>query len=67
MNTGQSSIASSYGPKKSVSKQVSEYVHLINKIGEAVAKSSKLSSKLGNIEWFTGIYFVYKRFLYERK
>ena len=23
--------------------------------------------KLGNIEWFTGMYFMYKRFIYERK
>ena len=67
VNTGQSSVASSYGPKKPVSKQVAEYIHMINKIGEAVAKTSKLSSKLGNIEWFTGIYFVYKRILFERK
>ena len=36
-------------------------------MGETVAKSSKLSEKLGDIEWFTGIYFIYKRFLYERK
>lgn len=49
MNTGQSSVASSYGPKKPVQKQVAEYMHLINKMGEAVAKSSKISSKLGDI------------------
>lgn len=38
-------------------------MHMINKMGEGVAKSSKISAKLEGIEWFVGIYFVYKRFL----
>lgn len=65
--TVQSEIASSCGPKKPVSKQVAEYIYMINKMGEGVAKSSRISAKLQGVEWFTGIYFVYKRFLYERK
>jgi hypothetical protein len=40
---------------------------MINKMGESVAKSSRISEKLEGIEWFTGIYFIYKRFLFERK
>lgn len=37
---------------------------MINKIGEAVAKSSKLDKKLEGVEWFIGVYFLYKRFLF---
>lgn len=60
-------MGSSYGPKKSVNKIVNEYLLMINKIGEAVAKTSRLDKKLSGIEWFTGIYFLYKRFMLERK
>jgi hypothetical protein len=62
-----SEIASSCGPRKPVAKQVAEYMHMINKMGEGVAKSSRISNKLDGVEWFTGIYFIYKRFLLERK
>lgn len=38
---------------------------MINKMGEAVAKTAKLSKKLDNkLEWYTGVYFLYKRFFY---
>ena len=40
---------------------------MVNKIGEAVAKTSKISKKLQGIEWYIGLYFVYKRFYFERK
>ena len=51
-----------------VSKLVSEYILLVNKMGEAPAKSSNMDqNKFGKIEWFTGMYFLYKRFIYERK
>lgn len=52
---------------KSVSKQVQEYLQMLNKMGESVAKSSKISKKLEPVEWFTGVYFLYKRFMFERK
>lgn len=33
-------------------------------MGEAVAKTAKLSKKLEKIEWYVGVYFLYKRFYY---
>ena len=60
-------MGSSYGSHKSVSKIVNEYMLMINKIGETVAKTSRLDEKLNGIEWFTGVYFLYKRFTLERK
>ncbi len=49
MKTLGSEIASSCGPQKSVSKQVAEYMHMINKMGESVAKSSRVGPKLEGI------------------
>ena len=40
---------------------------MVNKMGEAVAKTAKLAKKLEKIEWYTGVYFLYKRFFLERK
>ena len=40
---------------------------MINKMGEAVAKTAKISKKLQGIDWYVGVYFLYKRFFYERK
>ena len=36
-------------------------------MGEAVAKTAKISKKLQGIDWYVGVYFLYKRFFYERK
>jgi hypothetical protein len=65
MRTGQSN-ASSTG-NKSVRKQIEEYVFMVNKMGEAVAKTSKISKKLEGVDWYTGLYFLYKRFFHERR
>ena len=40
---------------------------MVNKMGEAVAKTAKISKKLQGIDWYVGVYFLYKRFFYERK
>ena len=48
-------------------KQIDEYIYMINKMGEAVAKTAKISKKLQGIDWYVGVYFLYKRFFYERK
>lgn len=48
-HTGQSSVASSYGPNKSVKKTVDEYIFMVNKIGEAVAKTPKVSKKIEGV------------------
>jgi hypothetical protein len=45
MHTNQSN-ASSSNAGKSIRKQIDEYIHMINKMGEAVAKTAKLSKKL---------------------
>jgi len=42
-------------------------MYMVNKMGEAVAKSGKLSKKLEHVDWYVGVYFLYKRFYYERK
>lgn len=47
--TAQSEVPSTCGPKKPVSKQVNEYMYMINKMGESVAKSSRISPKLEGI------------------
>ena len=60
-------MKSSQGSKKPVSKILDEYILMINKIGEAVAKTSRLDKKLEKVEWFVGIFFLYKRFYFERK
>ena len=36
-------------------------------MGEAVAKTAKMSKKLQGVDWYVGVYFLYKRFFYERK
>ena len=48
IKTNQSSNNSMSG-KKSVSKQVNEYLLMINKMGEAAAKSSKIQKKMEGI------------------
>jgi hypothetical protein len=50
-----------------VRKQIEEYVFMVNKMGEAVAKTSKISKKLEGVDWYTGLYFLYKRFFHERR
>jgi hypothetical protein len=42
-------VASSYGPSKSVKKIVDEYIFMVNKIGEAVAKTPKVSKKVEGV------------------
>lgn len=37
---------------------------MVNKMGEAVAKSSKLIKKLEGVQWYVGVYFLYKRFFH---
>lgn len=49
-----------------VNALVDEYVSFINLMGEAVGKSQK-STKGVEVEWFTGVFYIYKRFLRERK
>ena len=53
--------------KQSISTLVNEYLELVNKMGEYVSQTNKISKKLSNVEWFVGVFFLYKRFLYERK
>ena len=65
MKTNQSNTSSS--KNKSVRKQIDEYIYMVNKMGEAVAKTAKISKKLQGIDWYVGVYFLYKRFFYERK
>lgn len=36
-------------------------------MGEAVSKSQKVCKGFVDVEWFTGIYFLYKRFFRERQ
>lgn len=36
-------------------------------MGEAVGKSQKATKTLHDIDWFTGVYYIYKRFFRERK
>lgn len=62
MKTGQSNASSTGG--KTVRKQIDEYVYMVNKMGEAVAKSSKLIKKLEGVQWYVGVYFLYKRFFH---
>lgn len=39
---------------------------MINVIGETAAKSANIAPKLKKIDWFPGVYFLYKRFYHER-
>lgn len=59
--------SSTHSEKSSANSQIEEYVSFINLMGEAVGKSQKATKGLTHIEWFTGVFYIYKRFLKERK
>ena len=44
VKTAQSNASSNGG--RNIKKQIDEYIFMVNKIGEAVAKTAKLSKKL---------------------
>ncbi len=50
-----------------IASSIEEYIAFINLMGEAVGKSQKATKPLQGIDWFTGVYYVYKRFIRERK